>query len=178
MNKTQVRQQGYKRGYGIATNIATFDIGEYIDGNLSPEIGRIKVTSANWLEVHTDLAYSAEYSDREYSPFECLALDLNKLSDSDKVKFEPWNEFEEAIGRGIAKALRERYKAVCRSKYDYCKTFNGSIDLFEACWRKLRKYAKSSIELDFNESSEVERWLEELSAEFVNDSSSRFYIYG
>lgn len=65
-----------------------------------------------------------------------------------------------------------------KKKSDYLKTFDGSLDLFESCWRKLRKYALSSIDLDFNESSEVEQWLSDLAAELVNDSNSRFYIYG
>ena len=170
MNKREIISAGFVRGYNVAQNIELVDIGDYCD--------REKVTSANWLEVHTNIAWECESNNRQFSPFEFLAYDINATDDNPRVKFDPWYEFDEAIRRGIAKALKQRWKSIRMTKERYRKSFSGSSDLFNVCWRKLLSYAKSSIDLDWHDSEEVERWLSVLSSELVNDSSSRFYIYG
>ena len=178
MNKREIIAEGLQRGYNVAKNIDLIDVGSYVDGYLIDESGKVKVTSHNWLEVHTSIAYECESNDRSFSPFEFLAYEINQAEDNPRVKCEPWLEFDEAISRGIAKALKERWKSVQFTKEDYWKSFDGSRDLFDTVWRKLRSYAKSSINLDWNDNKEVESWLETLASESVNDSSSRFYIYG
>lgn len=57
------------------------------------------------------------------------------------------------------------------------KQFNGSLDLFNACWRKYRRDMLPGTD-DPEELSDVTGWLEAIASELVNDSSSRFYIYG
>jgi hypothetical protein len=178
MNKREIIAEGLQRGYSIAKNIDLIDIGDYGDGQFLDERGKVRITSQNWLEFHTYIAYECENQDRQFSPFEFLAKDINDTEDNPRVKFEPWLEFNGAIGRGINKALRERWKSLKMTKEDYWKTFDGSRDLFDTVWRKLRNYAKGSIDLDWNDNKEVEQWLDTLSSELVNDSSSRFYIYG
>jgi hypothetical protein len=178
MNKREIIAEGLQRGYSIAKNIDLIDIGDYGDGQFLDEREKVKITSQNWLEFHTNIAYECESNDRQFSPFEFLANDINATEDNPKVKFEPWFEFDEAISRGIRKALKERWKSVQFTKEDYWKSFDGSRDLFDTVWRKLRSYAKSSINLDWNDNKEVEQWLDTLASELVNDSSSRFYIYG
>jgi hypothetical protein len=177
MNKRKIIAEGLNRGYNVAKNIDLIDIGDYCDGEVLQTGKRERVTSDNWLEVHTNIAYECESNDRQFSPFEFLANDINITEDNPRVKFEPWMEFDEAIGRGINRALRERWKSISWSKKDYARAFDGSVDLFNACWRKLLAYSKGS-EVDFNQNIEVERLLEEFASELVNDSSSRFYIYG
>ena len=176
MNKRQIIAEGLQRGYNVAKNIDLVDVGDYGDGQYLDEREKVKITSDNWLEFHTNYAYECEDSDRQFSPFEYLAKDINNYEY--KYNREGWIEFDKAIGRGIIKALKERWKSISWSKEDYWKNFDGSRDLFEAVWRKLRSYAKSSINLDWNDNKEVEQWLESLASEFVNDPESRFYIYG
>ena len=170
MNKREIISLGYNRGYNIAKSIDLVAVGDYGE--------KVKITSDNWLEFHTNYAYECEDFDRQFSPFEFLANDINATELNPRVKFEPWHEFDKAIGRGIRKALKERWVFVQFTKEDYWKSFDGSRDLFEAVWRKLRSYAKSSIDLDWNDNKEVEQWLESFASEFVNDPESRFYIYG
>ena len=178
MNKREIITEGLQRGYNIVKSIDLVDIGDYGDGQFLDERENVKITSNNWLEFHTNYAYECESDDRQFSPFEYLANDINATEDNPRVKFEPWLEFDEAIGRGIRKALKERWKSVQFTKEDYWKSFDGSRDLFDAVWHKLKSYAKSSIDLDWGDNKEVEQWLDTLSSELVNDSSSRFYIYG
>ncbi len=178
MNKREIIAEGLQRGYSIAKSIDLVDIGGYGDGQFLDERGKVKITSDNWLEFHTNIAYECESDARQFSPFEFLANDINTTEDNPRVKFEPWFEFDEAISRGIRKALKERWKSIRMTKEDYWKSFEGSRDLFDTVWRKLRSYAKSSIDLDWNDNNAVEDWLDTLSSELVNDSSSRFYIYG
>lgn len=177
MNKREIIAKGFARGYSIAKSIDLIDIGDYCDGEVLQTGKREKITTDNWFEAHTNIAYECESQNRQFSPFEFLANDINNYEY--KYNREGWSDFDEAIGRGIRKALKERWKAVQFTKEDYWKSFDdGSRDLFEAVWRKLRSYAKSSIDLDWNDNKEVEQWLETLSSELVNDSKSRFYIYG
>ena len=177
MNKREIRAEGLKRGYSIAKNIDLIDIGDYCDGEVLQTGKREKITTDNWFEAHTNIAYECESNDRSFSPFEFLAHDINEYSNK-SGNDAAWNEFDDAISRGIRKALKERWKSVQFTKEDYWKTFDGSRDLFNTVWRKLRSYAKGSIDLDWNDNKEVEQWLDTLSSELVNDSTSRFYIYG
>jgi hypothetical protein len=167
---------GYNRGYRMATDCDLIDIGNYVDRHIMGESENVKVTTQNWLDVHTNIAWDCETHNREFSPFEFTAHAINQY-EYEKENGDAWLEFEEAIGRGISRALRERWKSIAWTKKDYAKSFDGSIDLFNACWRKLLAYSKGS-EVDFNQNIEVERLLEEFASELVNDSSSRFYIYG
>jgi hypothetical protein len=112
MNKRGIIAEGLNRGYSIAKNIELVDIGDYCDGQFLDERENVKITSDNWLEFHTNYAYECESNDRQFSPFEFLANDINATEDNPRVKFEPWSVFDEAISRGIAKALKERWKSL------------------------------------------------------------------
>jgi hypothetical protein len=173
----EIKSWGYNRGYRIGKDCDLIDIGDYVDRHIMGESENVKVTSQNWLDVHTNIAWDCESGNREFSPFEFTAHEINEY-EFKKGYSDAWLEFEEAIERGINRALRERWKSVQFTKEDYWKSFDGSRDLFDTVWRKLRSYAKSSINLDWNDNKEVEQWLDTLASELVNDSSSRFYIYG
>ena len=110
MNKHQIISEGFNRGYSIAKSIDLVDIGHYGDGQYLDERGKVKITSDNWLEFHTNYAYKCEDSDRQFSPFEYLAKDINNYEY--KYNREGWIEFDKAIGRGIIKALKERWKSL------------------------------------------------------------------
>ena len=57
------------------------------------------------------------------------------------------------------------------------KRFDGSENLFDACWREYRGYVRSAI--DNPESiSDVMDWLDRIAAEKVNNPKSSFYMYG
>ena len=108
MNKRQIIAEGLQRGYDIAMSIDLIAIGDYGDGQYLHECKKVKITTENWLDFHTNYAYECESADREYSPFEFLASDLNETEHNPRVKFDPWQVFDHAIGRGIHKALKER----------------------------------------------------------------------
>jgi hypothetical protein len=176
MNKREIISEGLLRGYSVAKNIDLVDIGDYIDGYHIDEYGRVKVTTQNWFDVHLSLANSSEENDRSFSPFEFLAHDLNVLSD--KKRYDVWAVFNESIFKGQIKALKERWKSIRMTKKDYEKSFSGSSDLFNVCWRKFLSFQSATGEPDINEIIEVEILLGQFASELVNDSSSRFYIYG
>lgn len=178
MNKREIIREGLHRGYNIAMSIDLLDIGDYGYGRFLDSSRNVKIKSENWLEFHTNVAYECESNYRELSPFEFLANDINDTEANPRVKFEPWLEFDEAIGRGINRALRERWKAILWSKKDYLRNFSGSVELFNAVWRRLKRYSRTSIDLDWNNNREVERWLDTLSSEFLNDSSSKYFVHG
>lgn len=174
----EIKSGGYNRGYRIGKNCDLVDVGNFVDKYIMGESENVKVTTDNWFDVHTALAYDCESGNREYSPFESLAYEINEYEDKKGWSGDAWNLFDEAIGRGICKALKERWKSIAWSKKDYAKSFNGSVDLFNAVWRKFLAYQSATGEPDTNENIEVERLLEEFASELVNDSTSRFYIYG
>jgi hypothetical protein len=55
--------------------------------------------------------------------------------------------------------------------------FDGSDDLFEACWRQYRGYLTGGID-DPKDMRDIMEWLDQIAAEKVNNPRSRFYIYG
>ncbi len=59
-------------------------------------------------------------------------------------------------------------------KADYWEQFNGSRELFNACWRQLKR----DVYTESMPADEISAWLEALAAERVNNPRSKFYIYG
>jgi hypothetical protein len=57
------------------------------------------------------------------------------------------------------------------------KNFEGSVDLFDACWRTYLRDILPGTD-DPKCLDDVMNWLEQIASEKVNDSKSRFYIYG
>ena len=173
----EIKSLGYNRGYRIGRDCDLIDIGNYVDKYIMGESENVKVTSSNWLDVHTAIISDCESSNRGYSPFESLAHDINEYENKKGWSGDAWREFDEAISRGINRALRERWKSIRMTKEDYWKTFEGSRDLFDECWKLLRREAKHT-EIDFNDNKDIEDRLESTASQFVNNPSSRFYIYG
>jgi hypothetical protein len=64
-----------------------------------------------------------------------------------------------------------------RIKRAAASRFDGSSDLFNSCWRKYQREILPGTDNPEN-IADVMNWLDALAAEKVNDSASRFYIYG
>lgn len=58
-----------------------------------------------------------------------------------------------------------------------CRRFDGSAELFNSCWSKYKRDILPGTDNPQN-ISDVMQWLDTIAAEKVNDSKSRFYIYG
>lgn len=69
---------------------------------------------------------------------------------------------------------RKQWKNI---KRDAKSRFDGSEDLFNACWKKYCNYLNGAIDQPADIDG-VMSWLESIASEFVNNSKSRFYIYG
>jgi len=57
------------------------------------------------------------------------------------------------------------------------KRFDGSTELFNACWRQYRGFVNGATD-DPSNIDDVMQWLDTIASEKVNNSASRFYIYG
>lgn len=55
--------------------------------------------------------------------------------------------------------------------------FDGSQELFNACWRQYMTWLNGAID-DPKALSDVINWLDQIASEKVNNPKSRFYIYG
>jgi hypothetical protein len=108
----EIKSGGYNRGYRIGKDCDLIDIGDYCDGTISGTGKREKVTSDNWYEIHSNIAWDCESGNREFSPFEFLAHEINEYENKKGFSGDAWLVFDEAISRGIAKALKERWKSI------------------------------------------------------------------
>lgn len=54
--------------------------------------------------------------------------------------------------------------------------FDGSDELFAACWRQYRAYVNGAID-DPESLEDVLEWLDSIASEKVNDPRSRFYMW-
>lgn len=63
-----------------------------------------------------------------------------------------------------------------KRKSEYRKLFVGSAALFDSCWRKLSREILPHVSCTSDD--EVLEWLDSIAAEKVNNSGSRFFIYG
>lgn len=56
--------------------------------------------------------------------------------------------------------------------------FKGSDRLFRACWGDYRRWLRNGAMGLPQEMMEVRHWLDAIASDKVNNSRSRFYIYG
>lgn len=64
-----------------------------------------------------------------------------------------------------------------KAKAYYAIRFSGSAALFSTCWRKYRKLVAEGYDSPTCD-EDVDSFLDELASELVNNSGTRFYIYG
>jgi hypothetical protein len=107
----EIKSWGYNRGFRIGKDCDLIDIGNYVDSYIMDESENVEVTTQNWFDVHTNLAWDCEAGNRLFSPFEFTAHEINEY-EYKKGCGDTWLAYEEAIGRGIKRALRERWKSI------------------------------------------------------------------
>ena len=88
MNETEAYERGLERGRFFGE--ASFEGWDMI---------------AETEDEAVDAAFAAEENDRQFSPFEFLAKELNNLSEEESDAC--WERFEEGISEGIEKAFKE-----------------------------------------------------------------------
>ena len=105
MNKKEARALGFERGERIASWIDLPEIGQKVDKcidwvGIGDTVDSIEIAS-EYFEI---LATETETADREYSPFEFTAHDINESRDPDTY----WEEFDNGIIRGIRSEWTKR----------------------------------------------------------------------
>lgn len=92
------RELGYWRGKGIADTMVTDDNGDFYD------------EEGNIVDYNTavELCFEAEENDRQYSPFEFTAHDINASINSAVF----WEAFDEGISNGITETLTAKISIV------------------------------------------------------------------
>lgn len=128
-HKSMIRQAGYDRGYSVATIIDWPEIGEEV---LTEADGKIVVEEDNFEDVFLSICYDAESGNRQFSPFEFTARELNNLqagmhqkhfayaaeivpypddgSCLPEKEYDVWDVFEEGIYEGFRVGFKERSK--------------------------------------------------------------------
>ena len=105
MTKKEIYKKGYNRGYSIASLQDLPEIGTEIElDNFSGIIEDIIDLEI----VFGELCFNSESIDRDYSPFEFVAKELNDLEET--ADFEVWEEFEKGISDGIKGNWKEQLK--------------------------------------------------------------------
>lgn len=90
-------ERGYDRGHLIGEYADLPSIGDSIFGRVITDADELQDDAVLW-------ASEAEEHDRQYSPFEFTARELNSLPDPD----EAWAEFDDGIWHGIRDSIRAR----------------------------------------------------------------------
>ena len=98
----EIRAEGFARGKRIASWIDVPNLGERFRLDSCGTMFCEDADSAN--EIMQELAYEAESINRDYSPFEFTAHDLNEREDSE----EAWESFQNGINEGIAAEIGKR----------------------------------------------------------------------
>jgi hypothetical protein len=98
MTKREIYNAGKERGYNIASWQDIPTIGDSIPRHID-WVGYKVVDADNLRDVWEMYCGEAESMNREYSPFEFTAHDLNEKQE--KVDYDVWQEFERGIARGI-----------------------------------------------------------------------------
>lgn len=101
-------QEGYDRGYSIASNQDLPEIGEEAPREMLADVVE-DVADAE--EVFFHFCYEAESNNRDFSPFEFTAAAINELGEDSE---EAWGAFDQGISRGFEAYWQEH----CVSKYE------------------------------------------------------------
>jgi hypothetical protein len=99
MTRNEVYQAGVDRGRSVASWVDLPEMGTVVRPFELPDFNGEIETVDNAAEVFHSQAYEAELNDRQFSPFEFTAADLNAVDGT--ADFEVWEVFEEGISDGI-----------------------------------------------------------------------------
>jgi hypothetical protein len=97
---------GFERGWNVASWCDLPEIGQEIPRHVD-WVGYREVTAENLRDVWEMYCHESESNDRQFSPFEMTAHDLNELADS--KPYDPWEIFEDGIRAGISAYWRKHY---------------------------------------------------------------------
>jgi len=104
--KQEIFNEGYDRGYSIASWQDLPEIGTEIKPFTLPNfIGPINDIH-DAAEVFIESCCEAEANDRQFSPFEFTAKELNEMENS--KPYDVWEEFEDGITAGFEANWLER----------------------------------------------------------------------
>ena len=107
MTKKDIRNLGFSRGNNIASWADVPEVGTPIDWDVDWIGLGETVTEENQREYMELLCAEAESNDRQNSPFEFTAHELNEMADS--KPYDVWEVFEDGIRAGIRANLRKRF---------------------------------------------------------------------
>jgi len=112
MNKKEIYEEGRDRGESIASYQDFPEIGEEIDDH---DLDIKIVEDKNDQEVvFLHRCWQAEENNRQFSPFEFTASDLN---DAQQIKpYDVWDVYEEGIRVGFNKEWRRKWREHARGK--------------------------------------------------------------
>ena len=106
MNIKDMRELGYNRGRNVASWQDMPEIGDAIPRHLDwIGIGTIDSVE-DQIEAWEMFCSESESMDRDFSPFEFTAHDINESSDPDRY----WEAFDLGISNGIRAYRRKHYK--------------------------------------------------------------------
>lgn len=94
---------GYSRGWNCASWQDIPEIGSTVRTDAE---GEVEIEGENdQADIMSSLAFEAELNDRNFSPFEFTAKELNDLEDSE----DAWEAFEAGISDGINANISSRF---------------------------------------------------------------------
>ena len=104
--RRQIRDLGYTRGWNVASWCDLPEIGSHIPKHVD-WVGYDTVDADNLRDVWEMLCSESESNDRQFSPFEFTAYELNELQET--KPYDPWEVFEDGLRAGIAAYWRKNY---------------------------------------------------------------------
>lgn len=106
IERADVVRAGYRRGFCFGEGVDVPEIGKRLGRFDSAEIGSSVVTRENCAEIMEIYAGQNEGHDRQFSPFEFTAKELNDLEET--ADFDVWEAFDEGIHDGICEGVAPR----------------------------------------------------------------------
>lgn len=108
--KQDIRNEGFRRGQNVASWTDLPEIGLKIALDLD-WVGYDTVTEANQYHVWEMFCGEAERNDRQFSPFEVTAHELNEL----RKPYDVWEVFEAGISASITAYGRKHHADALRA---------------------------------------------------------------
>ncbi len=106
MNKREIYNMGYRRGWNVASWQDMPEIGDELPRHLD-WVGYGTVDHENQIDVWEMICGEAESSDRSFSPWDHTAHALNDIADS--KPYDVWQVYDDAILAGIRAYRRKNY---------------------------------------------------------------------
>lgn len=106
MNKTEAYNAGHDRGFNIASWIDVPEIGTKLDKHIDWQGIDTIETEQDQKDAIQLYASEAESNDRQFSPFEFTAKEINDSKYADEL----WEQFDQGISDGILDNIASRFK--------------------------------------------------------------------